>query len=633
NNYARISFNFGPTLLSWLERESPEVYQAVLEADRAGMERFSGHGTAMAQPYNHMIMPLANDRDRRTQVIWGVRDFQHRFGHAPEGIWLPETAVDVATLQALSEAGITFTVLAPRQAGRVRPLGGGNWTDVSGERVDPTRAYLHRLPSGRSIAIFFYDGSISRAVAFEGLLHSGHAFAGRLLGGFPDGRGRPQLVHIATDGESYGHHHRFGDMALAAALRQIESSTDARLTVYGQYLEKHPPAHEVEILENTSWSCEHGVERWRADCGCNSGRHPSWRQHWRGPLRRAFDWLRDAVAPKYESEAGGLFHDPWVARDDYISVMLDRSRENVNQFLQEHASRPLTVAEAIRAIKLLEMQRHAMLMYTSCGWFFDDVSGIETVQVIEYADRVLQLAEELFGDAVAAEFPARLEGAKSNVPAHAHGRAVYERWARPSRAGLPEAGAHYAVASLFEDCGERTSVYAYDVVSTAREVSELGPARLAVGAARVTSAVTLESADIAYGALLPGDHDANAGIRISEGEGALDEAGRALKEAFDAGDFAEVARRIAHHFGPPTHSIRSVFRDRQREILNGLLRSAAGRLEAIYRAVYEQEAPMMRFLVALGVPVPRALTNAAEFLIDTSLRRAAGAQDGPDTRK
>src|SRR5512135_1811830 len=281
NNYSRISFNFGPTLLSWLAESAPETYSAILEADRESRTRFSGHGAALAQAYNHMILPLANERDRKTQVLWGIADFKHRFGRRPEGMWLPETAVDVATLESLAEAGIRFTVLSPRQAGRVRRLGARAWQDVSGSQVDPSRAYKVILPSGRNLAVFFYDGPISQAVAFEGLLSNGSLFADRLLGGFSDARDWPQLLHIATDGESYGHHHRHGDMALAFALRRIETEESAQLTVYGEYLERHPPKARAEIIERSSWSCIHGVERWERSCGCNTGGHPDWNQEWR----------------------------------------------------------------------------------------------------------------------------------------------------------------------------------------------------------------------------------------------------------------------------------------------------------------------------------------------------------------
>ena len=307
NNYSKISFNFGPTLLSWLEIYAPEVYSAIIEADRESRQLYSGHGSALAQPYNHMIMPLATKRDKYTQVVWGIRDFQHRFGRDPEGMWLPETAVDIETLETLAESGIKFTILAPNQAQRVRQIGKKEWQDVNDSTIDPTMAYSCRLPSSRSIVLFFYNDPISRAVAFEGLLSSGEQFARRIESAFSEESNWPQIVNIATDGETYGHHHRHGDMALAHALNYIETNKLARITNYGEYLEKHPPEYEVEIIENTSWSCVHGVERWRNDCGCNSGRNPRWNQSWRAPLREALDWLRSTLDPKYEEHGKKLF--------------------------------------------------------------------------------------------------------------------------------------------------------------------------------------------------------------------------------------------------------------------------------------------------------------------------------------
>src|SRR6202521_3139926 len=395
NNYALMSFNFGPSLISWLQAKSPKVYEAILDADKLSQRKFGGHGSAIAQGYNHMILPLANRRDKVTQVKWGISDFQQRFGRHPEGMWLPETAVDTESLEVLAENGIAFTILAPRQAKRVRRKGSRTWKDVTGDRIDPSRAYLVRLPSRKTINAFFYDGPISQGVAFEGLLDNGQRFADRLMSGFSDARQWPQLVHIATDGESYGHHHRFGEMALSYALHHIETNKLAALTNYGQFLEKHPPDHFAEIVNNSSWSCVHGVERWRSNCGCNSGGHAGWTQEWRAPLRAALDWLRDCLVPLYEQKAAPLLKEPWTARNEYVRVILDRSKENVERFFVEHATRPLEPAEQIAALKLLEMQRHAMLMYTSCGWFFDELSGLETMQVIQYAGRAIRLAEDL----------------------------------------------------------------------------------------------------------------------------------------------------------------------------------------------------------------------------------------------
>ena len=436
NSYAKISFNFGPTLLSWLEEKEPDVYGAILAADRESTKRFSGHGSAIAQAYNHVILPLANRRDKVTQVAWGIRDFELRFGRFPEGLWLPETAVDTESLEVLAEQGIRFTILAPHQADRVRRVGEASWRDVSAGRIDTRRPYCVSLPSGRTITVFFYDGPVSRAVAFEQLLGSGDLLARRLLGRFEADVSPPenQLVHIATDGETYGHHHRFGDMALAFALHQIETGGDARLTNYGEYLDAHPPGDEAAILENTSWSCLHGVARWREDCGCRT--HPGTSQEWRAPLREALNALRDALAPFFESAAAELLADPWAARDDYAQVVLDPSQAARASFLRRHSRRELSSPERIVAVLLLELQRNALLMFTSCGWFFDDLAGLEARQILQYAGRAIELAERLGGSASRFEAPflAKLAAAKSNDPERGDGRQVYEDFVRPARA-------------------------------------------------------------------------------------------------------------------------------------------------------------------------------------------------------
>lgn len=419
NNYARISYDFGPTLLSWLETEAPQVYAAVLEADRAG------HG-AMAQAYNHIILPLANARDRATQVIWGRKDFVHRFGREPEGMWLPETAVNICTLEDLAAAGILFTILAPNQAKRVRRFGSRQWQDVSGGHVDTRRAYEVRLPSERRVTVFFYDAALAQAVAFEGLLDDGRRLAQRLIGQFDGRRKEAQLASVATDGESYGHHHRYGEMALASALRVLEAQPDVTATNYRAFLASHPPANEVEIVEDSSWSCVHGVERWRADCGCNSGGNPGWRQTWRAPLRSSLDWLRDQLVPAYQRAVQKFLWNSWAARNDYIEIVLDRSPAVAAAFLSRHQRYPLNTREQREVWNLLELQRQALLMYTSCGWFFDDISGIEASQVLAYAARAVELARETLGLDLEPEFMRRLEAAPSNVTAFGNGRAVYE---------------------------------------------------------------------------------------------------------------------------------------------------------------------------------------------------------------
>jgi alpha-amylase/alpha-mannosidase (GH57 family) len=630
NNYARISFNFGPTLLSWMEQNAPAVYASVLAADRESRERFSGHGSALAQAYNHVILPLASRRDKVTEVVWGIRDFERRFGRSPEGMWLPETAADVETLEVLAEHGILFTVLAPHQAARVRKLGQGEWVDVSGGRIDPRRPYRVALPSGRALSVFFYDGPVSRGVAFEQLLQRGELLVDRLLGAFDAENGQDQLVHVATDGETYGHHHRFGDMALAYALHHLEATGAARLTNYGEYLASHPPEDEAEVVENTSWSCSHGVGRWKEDCGCRT--RGDWSQAWRGPLKQAMDGLRDALAPAYEAKARELFADPWTARDEYVAVLLDRSLESLDAFLRRAAVRELSAQERIAAVKLLELQRHALLMFTSCGWFFDDVAGIEGRQILQYAGRAIDLAEQLFGGGFEAPFLERLELAQSNDPERGDGRRVYEDFVRPARVDLDRVGAHYAVSSLFEDYGDRTRIYCYELSREDFALVPGGRARLAVGRVRIASAVTGESERVSFCALHLGDQNVSGGIGRFASEEAYDGLVRRLSETFARGDLAAVLRLVDQNFASGTYSLKLLFRDEQRKVMGLILEDTLTEMDAAYRHLYEDHRPLMRFLRDQAVPLPRAFRIAAEFALTTALRHALAAETPDITR-
>ncbi|MDQ1409347.1 MAG: hypothetical protein QOJ41_1082 [Acidobacteriaceae bacterium] len=622
NNYGMMSFNFGPTLLSWLEAKAPRVYAALQEADKLSAHKFGGHGSGVAQAYNHMILPLANRRDKVTQVKWGIADFEHRFKRRPEGMWLPETAVDTETLEVLAENGILYTIMAPRQAKRVRRKGGRSWKDVSGDRIDPSRAYLVNLPSKKTISVFFYDGPISQGVAFEGLLNDGKRFADRLISGFSDARDWPQLSHIATDGESYGHHHRFGEMALTYALQQIENEKLAELTNYGQFLERYPADHFVEIVENSSWSCVHGVERWRSNCGCNSGGHGDWNQEWRGPLRAALDWLRERVNPLFEEKASPLLRNPWDARDEYIRVILNRSDASVDAFLSNHATHPLSPEEQVTALKLLEMQRHTMLMYTSCGWFFDELSGLETVQVIHYAGRVVELAKTFTGAEIEPQFLERLRQAKSNLPEHGDGAQIYEKWVKPAAVDIEKLAGHYAISSLFENYGEKTGIYCYDVDREQYSLEAEGKLRLAMGRARFSSEITRESATMSFGVLHLGDHNVTGGVRHADDPQRYEELKARLIDRFSKADTAAVIRILDEEFSEHSYSLSSLFRDEQRKIVGLILNDSLTSAAAAYRTIYENQAPLIRFLNSLNIPVPAAFKAAADVAINSQLRQS-----------
>ncbi|MBN1831682.1 MAG: DUF3536 domain-containing protein [Deltaproteobacteria bacterium] len=622
NNYAKISFNFGPTLLAWMEKNASFVYQSILGADRQSQERYSGHGSALAQAYNHTILPLSSTRDRYTQILWGIHDFEHRFGRKPEGMWLPETAVDLETLDILSEQGIAFSILAPHQARRIRRQDRGRWENVHEGVLDTTLPYLLKLPSGRYISLFFYDGAISRAVAFEKLLSNGEVFAQRIVEGFSKNPDQPQLVHFATDGESYGHHHQFGDMALAFALHYIENNHLARLTNYGEYLAKYPPVYEVEIHECTSWSCAHGVERWRNNCGCHSGKNPEWHQDWRAPLRDALNWLRDHLDTCFEKESIRFFKDPWEARNEYIRVVLDRSSDNTGRFLEKYAAHSLNEIEKVSAIKLLELERHAMLMFTSCGWFFDELSGIETRQILQYAGRALQLAQEVCGEDLEAPFLEHLEIAKSNLLEHRDGRKIYEESVTSAMADIKKVGAHYAMCSLFKEYEKESSFYCYNVDQENMEAWEEGKARLLLGKARFLSEITSESEVLSFGALHLGGHNLRCGVRKFESDASYRKAVESVSGPFISADFPKAVKHLEEYFSGATFSLRSLFRDEEIRILSLILDSIFLDAENIYRQLYEDYAPLMRFFKESALPPPKKILMAAEYVINTSLNDA-----------
>ncbi len=693
NNYSQISFNFGPTLLAWMEEQDPETYRAIQEADRLSRERFSGHGSAIAQVYNHSIMPLNNQRDKVTQVLWGIADFERRFGRRPEGMWLAETAVDLETLEILAANGILFTILAPGQARRVRAVGQEDWTDVDGARINPRLPYLCRLPSGASIALFFYNGPLSHDMSFGGLLKSGIDLANRLLGAFPaDGEEAP-LVHTATDGETFGHHHKQGEMALTYCLYHISSNKLARLTIYGEYLERHPPQHEVEIHENTSWSCAHGVDRWRSNCGDRL--RADWQQEWRAPLRKAMDWLRDSLIPLYESEMGRLGADPWKARDGYVQVILDRAPENVDRFIAGQTGRALPGEERVDFLRLLEMQRHALLMYTSCGWFFDEISGIETTQVIQYAARAMQMARQVSGADLEPTFVRLLAKAPSNLPEIGNGRQVYELYVQPARVDLMRVAAHYAIVSLFRvlpngasadgggpagkevigtaareagppgeaSAGEAPVVAAYQAVpagpatqaavqgggsngeasngvrlyafivrSDPYERLEAGRRQLAVGRAIVFSRVLGNESRFDFAILHLGDHNIHGGLRPAGAEEAHRRMHGEVKEAFQKSDVAETIRTIDKSFEQGhTYSLWDLFRDQQREIVRQILAPRLEMIETFFQQVYADSYPIMQAMQEMRSPLPRELSAAGEIVVSSKLRRLMH-QDSLETR-
>ena len=627
DNFAALAFDVGPTLMTWLERERPRVYAAILEADRTSRAA-RGHGNAIAQAYGHAILPLCSRRDKITQVRWGLADFRHRFGREAEGMWLPETAADRETLEVLAEEGVGFTLLAPGQAASVRQRG-GDWQPAP-DRLDPRQAYRWDGGHDRTLALFFYDGGISQAIAFDGLLRSGEALASRLLAGFA-AYSRPQLVQVATDGETYGHHHRFGEMALAAACARIEASGSVALTNHAAFLAAHPPAGQVRVVEASSWSCAHGVERWRSDCGCRAGSHAGWTQGWRAPLREALDWLRDAVDALYEARMAALAKDPWAARDAYVEVLLDRRSASVDAFLERQALRSPDEDRRIQMLRCLELQRHRLLMYTSCGWFFDEISGLETVQVLRYAARVLQLARALGGDrGLETGFVRRLAAAPSNLPELRDGAGVWRRLVAPSVTDLPRVAAHYAMAGPSEGYGDSADVHAFRVTRVGWTGVSAGQTSLAVGRVRVTARVTTEHREADVVVLHGSAGEIACRVRTGGDASAFASArGALLREVARSGP-AEWPQAVAVHFGGQPYSLDDVFPDERRRLAAHLAaRALAAPPGAHDRA--DRSPALLDTLLAREGPLPPGLGSAASSALTRVAREhlAALEADGP----
>ena len=655
NNYSRISFNFGPTLLTWLERNQPEVYSAILKADKDSINRFSGHGSAIAQVYNHIIMPLASRRDKRTQVVWGIQDFIFRFRRRPEGMWLPEMAVDLETLEILAEQGIAFTILSPKQATRTRPINDSRWTDVRTGTIDCSRPYQCCLPSGGSIVIFFYEETIAREVAFSRLLENGEGFANRMMDYFFQKQKESGLLSIASDGETYGHHHRFGDMALAYALHYLESRNLARITIYGEYLSTCPPTHQVEIIENTSWSCPHGVERWRSDCGCCTkgssfrvtppGPCPVpatppgekrceivSRQMWRAPLRQAMDWLCQNLAALYGERMNSYVADPWQARDDYINIILDRSVGTIEAFFSDHAVRTLSKEDKVQVLKLLEMQRNGMLMYTSCGWFFEDIDGIESVQVMRYACRAMQLAREVAGVDSDAGFIRILEKAPGTVPEQGNGSEVYKNFVRTAVVDLSRVGFHYAVSSLVAGSPDTIRIRNYTLRNEVSEKAESGNLRLSLGKVFLHSDTTWEENALMFAVLHPGNLSFMGGATEYVDEMTYGAMRDELMDGFSKNDIPRIMLSLEEHFGSHSYTLRHLFRDGQRKVISAVLDSTLADKESAFRGMYKQFYPLLSAMKEMQIPPPKVPEDPVWYILNLDLKKILSAKD-PDIQR
>jgi alpha-amylase/alpha-mannosidase (GH57 family) len=442
NNYEYFNFNFGPTLLHWIRNKHPKTYGKILEADENSLELNDGHGNAIAMIYNHIIMPLANKRDKITQIKWALEDFKLHFGRESEGIWLPETACNKETLEALIEENVGYTILDPSQAHSVRKIDSENdvnndtqWTDVSNGSINtqiPYRYFSETNPE-EFINIIFYDGPLSKNIAFDDHIYSADKLFNRIKQVPLNEDSEENIISVGVDGETFGHHKRYTERTLSYLFSEILPSSEFQITNFGKFLSDHEPVFEVKIKdgpegEGTSWSCLHGVGRWKENCGCGrTDEFPS--QEWRKPLRESLNFLRDEHAELFENTGSHYLNDVWDARNDYIKLVFEESYEiyleNKKKFFKKHSSKKLSEQEKDLCIKLLEMQRYSMLMFTSCGWFFSDISGIETIQILEYAARSIEISKEITGIDIEKIFLEMLSEAKSNKKEFENGKDLY----------------------------------------------------------------------------------------------------------------------------------------------------------------------------------------------------------------
>ncbi len=625
NNYERLSFNFGPTLLSWMQRAWPDAYAKVLDGDRRARCR-TGHGNATAQAYNHMILPLANDRDRRTQIRWGLADFRCRFGRDARGLWLPETAVDRATVDALIDEGVGFTVLAPHQVTRFRSPG-GSWRQAGA--LDTGRVYRHRHSdgSGRSVAVFVYDGGLAQALAFDPATVDTAVLLDRLRAAAARHDG---LVHAALDGETFGHHHHFGELGLAYALFGAAQAQGLEPTSYEAFLSAHPPTDEVEVVggEGTAWSCAHGVGRWYRDCGCVTNSHAGWSQAWRTPLRQALDVVRDAAAAAFEARGDELLTDPWAARDDSIAMRLGQLSRS--EFLRRHARQRLTDAEQVDLWALLEAQRHAMVMYTSCGWFFADVSGIETRYVLRSAHRVLGLLEEVGVQAPWAQVLAVLGEARSNRPEVGTGADVWREHIEPAAVSPARVAAHLALVGLVRPL-QAESVTGGEAVTVHSHRREQGhQAGLSTAQLEVTSLATGRRTDFVVAAVHLGGLDVHGSVSRNRSDEAFSRAERRLWQAFPTAPMARLIKLVTEVLPGTEFGFEALLPDGVQEVVGAIFSDLRTRFREAYGRLYYDHQRTLEMLVDAGYTLPRELRAAAELTLDAELERlAAGAVSDP----
>ncbi|MFZ5449601.1 MAG: DUF3536 domain-containing protein [Thermodesulfobacteriota bacterium] len=627
NNYRYFSFNFGPTLMSWLQAQAPDTYAKLLEADTQSLAAW-GHGNAIAQGYNHIILPLANHRDRETQVIWGLKDFEYRFRRPAAAMWLPETAVNYPTLTTLVDHGMKFVILSPYQAKRVRPLSGGDWSPAQGI-VDTTQAYRCFLPDGagqkrRFIDVFFYNGKVASDISFGDLLADSYRVVAQLESGFSPEIPRPQLLNVATDGENYGHHKKFGELAMAHAFTQVMPQRGLQLTNYPAFLELAPPKMEVEIFlgssgEGSSWSCAHGVGRWKENCGCSTGGQPNWNQRWRAPLRESFDFLNGKLAAIFEIEGRKYFQDPWQARNHYIDVILDRGPDVLERFFSQQGREGLKEDDRVPALLLLEMERHSLLMYTSCGWFFADISGLESLQVIKYAARALQLGQHFASEPLEPPFLKVLERAVSNIPTEGNGLTIYQKRIKPAVTDYPKVANQWVISWLKNrerQCPSR--IYHYRVEPADLEEKTQGSLQFAAGRLRLTSGITQESHSLAFFTAYLGSYIYRTQVQThpspQEFLALRDEFFRVLEAAPE-----DLIPMMVRRLGENYYSIHDIFQEEKLQVFHDLLHPNQEEAVELVAHSFEESRALLKAMAADGLPMPRLFRALGEITLNRRL--------------
>ncbi len=629
NNYEHISFNFGPTLLEWIEKHHPALHQQILEADVISAGRNGGHGNAIAQVYNHIIMPLASRRDQETQIRWGVHDFRRRFGREPEGIWLAETAINEVTLEMLIDFGFRFIILSPHQAGRVREISGKEWLDVSSGNIMtgmPYRCFGARKKRGRKrfIDIFFYDAQLSTEVSFNHLCRSGDVFADAIASAYERTGG--DLVTIATDGEIYGHHEPFADMALAYLIDKAAGERGIELTNFPAYLDTHQPTFEVQIKQGhkqqgTAWSCPHGVGRWQKNCGCSTDAPGGWNQEWRSPLRKGLDGLRDEIGARFEKEGAAILADPWKARNDYIELIDHRSSETAAAFVRDRASGELDDPAIARGVSLLEAQRNAMLMYTSCGWFFNDISGIETIQLMKYAARAAELAGNGDREKLESIILTELEKAESNIKMHGTGADLYRQEKKYSAVSDGFLAGQYVLTTHL-DCPEATPDhfgYEFDIIENGG--IEFDDESIRTGLFRMTSPFSMRSGLFGYALILGAPSRVVCMVR----EGISHEEYCSLRSRLDnlpeESDRTDIIRKFTELFGGHIFAMRDLFPEDREKILARLAARQVDGLEERLEQLYLEDRDMLRLFSETHLTAPPVISVPAETVLSRRLER------------